>query len=262
MRSEKLPISAITVSFNEGYLLDACLSKLTFCDEIILVDMESSDNTVEIAQKYATKILTHHKVPLVEIALANIIPKTKHDWILFMDPDGVVSDGLIDEIYTLFPTLNDKIGMVKSPYQYYFGKHALKGTRWGGVKTIRLLAHREKIHYSGNVHQGQKIRAGYEIFKINPKKDVVVHHYWMINNEQFLEKHMRYLLNEGKSQYDNGKRYSLFIQVARSVYGFVNSYFLKKAFLDGYLGFYLSVFWSWYVFMRWHALREYEKSLK
>lgn len=262
MNADKLPISAIIVSLNEGHLLERCLSKLFFCEEVVLVDLESTDSTEEIGKLYATKVIRHERVPLVEIILNEFIPKVKHDWILMIDPDEVLSDGLIDELIKQFPIISDNVGMINCPYLFYFGERPIYGTRWGGIRSTRLLAHRERIHYSGNVHKGQELKTNYKRHKIKYKKDVLLHHFWMTGREQFLEKHTRYLLKEGKSLYEQGKKYGLLKQLFHSVKGFFYSYFIKLGVREGYLGLYLSVFWSWYVFMRWDSLREFEKGIK
>lgn len=86
----KLPISSIVIGFNESKKLAGCLNSLMFCDEVVYVDLGSSDDSLIIAAKFVNKIFNYKLVPAVEFAQAVFVPKLKHDWILYIDPDEVL----------------------------------------------------------------------------------------------------------------------------------------------------------------------------
>ena len=51
-----LKLSVFIIAFNEERILEDCLKKLYWVDEIIVVDSGSTDNTVTICEKYNAKV--------------------------------------------------------------------------------------------------------------------------------------------------------------------------------------------------------------
>lgn len=97
MNPKKSTISAIVIAKNEQERIKKCLNALTFCDEILLVDNGSTDDTVRIAKKYDAVILTQKNADFA--TLRNLAKgKATGEWLLYVDSDEVVSDCLADEI--------------------------------------------------------------------------------------------------------------------------------------------------------------------
>ena len=176
----KLPISAVIVTYNEDKYLDQALSKLSFCDEIVVIDLGSTDRSLEIAKKYATKIINHPRVPVVEVIHEKISEFVKNKWVLIQDPDEVMDDRLVSEIKDLFINkLQDskEIGAVIVPLQFYFKKRKLKGTIWGGKNYRVLLVHIDRFNFTSDVHRGRRLKEGFKAYKIEHQDDNVVHHF-------------------------------------------------------------------------------------
>lgn len=255
-------ISAIVVSHNEGYLLEACLRSIQFCDEIILVDLESTDNTRDIALKYGAKYIWHKKVPLVEILHTKFQLQTKHDWILITDPDEVCSKELANDIVKILPKLPNDIGAIKVPWQFYFGKKPLLGTQWGGIQSRIFLLNKMRAYFSSEVHRGRHLKEGMKVFHIKFNGKNNLHHYWMQTKSQLLEKHRRYIKNEGESRYKRGLRTTPVTILINGLKALFGSYVTKQGWKDGFIGLYLSLFWSWYIFHSEFELFKYQKKLK
>ena len=68
-------ISALVVGLNESKYLDKCLQSIHFCDEILYYDLESNDNSIEIAKKYTDIVITHPKVPIAEFIQEKVYKK-------------------------------------------------------------------------------------------------------------------------------------------------------------------------------------------
>lgn len=253
-------ISAVVVSCNEGHILDNCLKSISFCDEIIVVDLESTDNTKEIADKYATKYIYHKKVPIVEKIHAWIKDKAKYDWILITDPDEICSPTLSQEILNIIPSISNKVGVIHVPIKYYFGKHLLHGTQWGGFQSRAYLVNKNRVYFSEEVHRGRHLKEGYEGLEIKEKDGNFVHHFWMQNIKQLVSKHQRYLIEEGKSRYNNGYRCT-FIKLLKTPFKeFYCSFIQKKGFKDRATGLFLSLFWAWYETKAQFELYKYSKT--
>ncbi|RMG70831.1 MAG: glycosyltransferase family 2 protein, partial [Nitrospirae bacterium] len=101
-------ISAIIITFNESRRIARCLKSLNWCDEIVLVDSKSTDNTVEIAQKYTDRIFIEDWKgygPQKQSALE----KARGEWVLSIDADEVVTPELASEIKSVIGS-TDKAG--------------------------------------------------------------------------------------------------------------------------------------------------------
>ena len=258
---EKLPISTVVVSCNEGHLLKMCLPSLQFCKQIIVVDLESNDNTQRVAKKYHAEVWKHDKVAVVEIVHHWIQDKVDFDWILITDPDEVVSLSLQSQIIELFNGIDESVGAIRVPWIFYFGKKVLKGTPWGGIKTRILLIHRKRFTFYPYVHKGRILNEGFRNLTIKLNKDNVIKHYWMQGFFQLLKKHQRYLKVEGKTLYDCGNRTSITKIIYRPIKAFYFSFISKKGYADGLVGFLLSIFWAWYQTMCEIKLYNYSKEL-
>lgn len=258
----KLPISAILVSHNEAHLLKSSLPPLLFCEEIIVVDLESKDNTKEIGEKYGATVLSQKRVPIVEIVHNQIQSKTKYDWILICDPDEVLSEKLVKKIKSIFPNIPQDIGSVLSPWVFYFKDKRLKGTPWGGVNKRITLINRKRFYFTQDVHIGRKLKAGYKEMAIKYEDGLFIKHFWMSSYSQLLEKHRRYLKKEGKAKFNNGNRITLKAILKAPIVRFHYAYFTKEGYKDRWVGLFLSLFWTWYQVRASIELWKYQKSQK
>lgn len=256
----KLPISALVVGYNEADLLSSSLSSLEFCDEIIYFDLGSSDNSINIALDYNANVINHSKVPGCEWIHAKYAYSTKHDWVLITDPDEVISSSLIQELKLCFEggLLKEDIGSITVPWIFYFKKHRLKGTTWGGVNSRILLVNNKRFKFSPHVHRGRQLIDGFTNYSIDFKDLNFIAHYWMQSYRKLIEKHLRYLRNEGESRYSQGQRTSFWLIIKAPFKEFRYSFFLKEGYKDGLIGFFLSLFWALYESASQIKLRQYQ----
>lgn len=256
----KLPISAIVTGYNEGYILEDCLKSISFCDDIIYVDLKSADNSKEIATKQGATIIEHERVPMVEIIHEELQHKTKHDWILTIDPDERLSPEICLDIEELFEKgISDKIGAILVPCVYYYKKHRLVGTRWGGIHSRWLIFHKDRCKMSGIVHAGRTVSEPYEPYFIPFTGKNIDHHYWMLSFKQLKEKHSRYLKLEGESRNFMGFVASKKKILKRPLKAFHSCFIKDKGYKDGFYGFILSCFWAWYDTTAEIKLYKYQK---
>jgi hypothetical protein len=243
-----LPITAIVVGRNEGYLLERCLGGLNFCEDIRYVDLESSDGSLTTALESGASVESHALVPMVEIILSELCNTTRHPWILFTDPDEYVDPALATQLIEVFPHLiqTSQVGCVIVPCRFYFKGRALRGTPWGGPNRRVLLANRAGFEFTPQVHSGKKLREGFVSLDIEPNGDNCVHHYWMESWRQLLEKHQRYLLLEGRSRHERSRPIRLSTLLLSPAKEFLVSYVKCRGYRDGMTGILLSLFWAWY----------------
>ena len=257
----KLPISAVVVTCNEAHLIEACLQSLDFCKEIIVIDLESTDDSKWIAGKYATLLLSHPKSLAVEPIRHWIASQASYEWILYIDPDERLDPKLKEEFINKFQIFPANTGMVSVRWQFYFKKHPLKGTFWGIVNMQKtILIHRERVVIPEGVHQGYQLKNSFTTLAIQKGDNKVLHHYWMTDFKKLYEKHKRHLQVEGKTKYEKGWRYNQRKQFKNLLTAFYDSYIIFEGWKDGFIGLYLSLFYAWYNFQIWNSLKKYQKS--
>jgi glycosyltransferase involved in cell wall biosynthesis len=96
----KLPISVIIPVRNEEKNLPRCLQALGDVGEVLVVDSQSTDGTVEIARSHGAKVVQFHYQggwPKKRQWAMNTLP-IAHDWILLLDADEVLTPELAEEI--------------------------------------------------------------------------------------------------------------------------------------------------------------------
>ncbi len=248
----KLPISAMIVGYNEEKLLPKCLASIDFCDEILYTDLGSTDNSIKIAEQYKATIYKRNKanVPSCEMVQTEVVNYTKNDWVVFIDPDEVVDKDLQQQIRNEFDKISKSgiIGAVTVPWQFYFKNKKLLGTVWGGSNKKFFLVNKYRFDFLPIIHYGRILKKEFSNFDIieNKNKTNILHHYWMNSYEVFLQKHKRYLKNEGKDNYNAGIRMGIKKTILTPFSAFIESFINRKGYKDGFAGLFLSIFWAYY----------------
>ena len=95
-RVETARIAACIVCHNEADRLVPCLESVKWADEILLLDLESVDESAKLAKAYGARVLPHAPVPTVELVRNEIANAAASDWILVLDPDERLSPALAE----------------------------------------------------------------------------------------------------------------------------------------------------------------------
>lgn len=258
MKQVPLPISAIIVVYNEARRLRECLDSLAFCDEMIVVDLGSTDGSLDIAKASTATIISHPRLPVVEMILPNIAPKSRHNWVLRVDPDEVLPESLARDLRPLVEAQND-VGEITVPYQYYFKSTRLDHTIWGGTRQLPRLFRKDAVELVGRVHGGVRLMPGFTSAAIPHDGGNHVRHYWIDSWRQMFDKHRRYISQEGAGRYRDGQRFR-WRGLAGSVLRALKLNFIThQAWRDGPIGVALGMFYAWYVAMSMLSLRRYQR---
>jgi glycosyltransferase involved in cell wall biosynthesis len=79
-------ITALAITYNEEENVERYFESLSFADEIIFVDSQSTDKTIEIAERLGVKVI-QRKFDDFSNQRNFAIEQASHDWILFFDLD-------------------------------------------------------------------------------------------------------------------------------------------------------------------------------
>jgi glycosyltransferase involved in cell wall biosynthesis len=98
--SRRPTISACVIARNEADELAECLAGLTWADEIVVVDDESTDGTVKVAERFTPRVLVRAKRDDFAAQRNFALDAAVGEWVLFVDADERVTDALREEILT------------------------------------------------------------------------------------------------------------------------------------------------------------------
>lgn len=255
-----MKISAIIVSYNESELLNNCLSSLNTCDQLLVVDLGSDDNSVEVARQHTSQIVFHKHELVVENVLPDVLDILKNEWFIRADPDEVYSAELLNDIAKCIED-NPRSAIVKIPFQYYFFGKPLNTTVWGGIRYFPKVLNKQRIAIYKRVHAEPEIKDGHQIAQVSYNGKNAVKHYWITSWRQLYEKHLRYLPLEGKSKYERGERFSWLSLGKAAAWALAYSLIRKNGLFGGITGIFLSFFYAWYIVMSWLSLRRYQMDL-
>lgn len=142
-------LSGIVIAKNEEQMIGDCLVSLEFCDEIIVVDSGSTDNTIEIAQDHGARVIK---------SIANNyaqwrndgIKAAKGDWILFLDADERITPQLRKEIAETIPTSD---AVYEIPRQNIYLGRPMEHGGWDHERVIRLFPKNKIKRYVNELHE-------------------------------------------------------------------------------------------------------------
>jgi glycosyltransferase involved in cell wall biosynthesis len=124
MREEQDKITVIIHTYNASQHLDRVLDHLKDFDELLVCDMESTDNTLEIAQRHGCNIIHfpkgNHQVP--EPARDYAIRQAAHPWILEVDADELVTPALVSYLYESIRKPDCPDGLYIPRKNYFMGR--------------------------------------------------------------------------------------------------------------------------------------------
>ena len=243
-------ISAVVITKNEERIIAKCIHALQqVADEIIIVDSESTDKTVEIAESMGAKVYVQKWLgfgPQKNFGNSH----ATHNYVLALDADEVLTEQAIAEINELKKTGLHGVYQFKLIH-FYFGKFLKHGLETPGYK--RRLFDKTVVSWNENiVHEALIIPDGYPI--VNAKG--FVEHYSYYNVQHYLTKANYYTTLSAERLYAKGKRNYIVKLLFSPGFIFFKAYFLKLGFLDGFHGFIVAMFNMHTDFAKYAKLRE------
>lgn len=250
-------ISVVIVCFNEVEKLDRCLKSISgFADEIVVVDLGSVDGSLKVCQKYNANIYEHKLEPFVEKIRNFAISKTKGEWVLILDPDEVVTEGLKVELKKIIESPKD-ITAVNIPRKNIFFDKWIKHTNWWPDRHIRFFK-KDKVTWSKKIHSYPKV-AG-RILNLDAKENLAIEHYGYKTIPEFISRQNRYSDIEAEQRFQKGDRFSYTQFIWKPSREFLVRYIKHVGFLDGLHGFVLTLLMMFYQLIVMVKIWEREKN--
>jgi len=139
-------ISVVINTFNEeSNIANVIASTSTWVDEIIVVDMYSTDKTVQIAESLGAKVYMYQNVGYADPARQFAIEKAQFEWILMLDADEMVPIKLSKVLQRIMNS--NTYDIVNIPWtNYLFGKE-IKFTGWGEHQDAHMRFLKKDLFY-------------------------------------------------------------------------------------------------------------------
>jgi glycosyltransferase involved in cell wall biosynthesis len=243
-----MKVSVLILTYNEENNLPKCLESLNWCDDIVVLDSHSSDNTASIVNRFDTRIFfrkfddyaSQRNYGLNEIDY-------KYKWVLMVDADEMVTSELALEINALPESIEPQIGIYRMRRKDYFLgrwiKHSSSYPVWFG-RLVRLGRIRVERSINEEYHTDGQI--GY-------LQHHLIHYPFNKGFYSWIEKHNRYSTMEAALMVANFDRRPdwkeifssdptkrrkaikqlVYLLPGRPLLIFCGFYFLKCGFLDG-----------------------------
>ena len=226
-------LSAIIITKNEAANIADCLDSLAFCDEHIVVDGGSSDDTARIAQAKGAQVVAAPDWqgfgPQKNLALS----QAKGDWVLSIDADERVSAALAEEIKQAMA--EGRADGYEMPRRSSFCGRFMRFSGWYPDYVLRLFR-RGKAHFSNAAVHERVICAG----KVARLSEPLLH-FPVTRLEDALSRMDRYSTAGADMLVESGRRVSFMSGIMHGLWTFLRTYFFRAGFLDGREGFLLAV---------------------
>lgn len=252
-------ISVCILVKNAQKTIKECLEALSEFGEIILLDNQSSDKTLEIARKF-NKNYKNLRIEQSEFigfgALKNLaVQCAKNEWILSIDSDEVLENEALEEIKDLNV---DQESIIALPRKNLYNNEWIKACGWYPDFVWRIF-NKNFTRFNDNfVHESVQIPPNAQ--KIYLKGHLK--HYAFKDIESVITKMNRYTSFSANEKFEKGKKTSLCAAIFRFFLTFFRDYFLRKGFLYGYKGFVIALLNAEGAFYRYAKLYELHKDKK
>jgi hypothetical protein len=212
--------------------LEPCLQSVKWADEVLVLDLESSDRTAELAERYGARVLRHQAVPIVEMVRNVIGDAAAGTWILALDPDERVSPALAEELRRqsprsdidaiVMPRMNVDLGYPPShPMQRFepqLRMYRRSAVIWPQIPNALPKVPPERVH------------------RVAARDELVLLHDRSRNIPEVLDRSLRYAPLEAQSMIDRGQVFSaraMFVTLGRTAY---RQFIVAQAWKDGVPG--------------------------
>jgi glycosyltransferase involved in cell wall biosynthesis len=235
-------VSAVVITLNEEDRLRPCLLSVAWVDEIVVVDAESQDKTVQVAREFTDRVIVR---PWPGFAAQKnfALDQATGDWVLSLDADEEVSPELRDAIVTAIQDPAAAEGYAVPRHNVFWDVVIRHGGLYPDWQ-VRLFRRGRGRFVERAVHESVTVAGRVERLR------APLQHRSYGGVADFLERANRYSSLAAVELLAAGRRVRGRDLVLRPLGRFLSMYLLKLGFLDGWRGLLLAALYAYYVFMR------------
>lgn len=245
-------LSVFVLTRNEERNIERCLTSLGFCDEIVVLDAESADRTVEIARRFTDRIyIEPWRGFSAQRTLA--VERCRGEWILWIDADEVVTAPLAAAIQEAIApaSASGRAGYEMRRRVHYLGAWMNHGG-WGDDWVLRLFR-RSAGRFSGaRVHEHVVLQGA------SGRLPGVLEHYSYRDLAHHWQKIQELASLGAEEAWAHGRRAGILDASGRPLARWARMFLWKRGFLDGWRGGVAAGMGAAYVFLKYAFLKEKE----
>jgi glycosyltransferase involved in cell wall biosynthesis len=240
-------ISVAIITRNEEQNIRDCLESVEWADEIVVVDNGSTDQTRQICQEFQARVYLEEWKGFPR-QKNSAIEKTRNEWVFSLDADERVTPDLCQEIASTLENDPSVDGYYIARKNYFLG-HWIKQCGWYPDYNLRLFRKSRGRFLEREVHERVEIQG-----KVGYLKNPMEHRTYRSLSD-FFQRINGYTTLAAQEMSKEGKKFRFFDVLFRPPFTFLQMYVLRAGFLEGYVGFLLSLLFSFYTFTKYVKLR-------
>jgi glycosyltransferase involved in cell wall biosynthesis len=245
----KLSVTVITK--NEAADISAALASVRWADEIVVVDSESTDATVDLAREVTDRVVVRPWPGY--IAQKNYAASVaSHDWILSLDADERITPALAQEIQTTVASPAHRA--YRMPRVTWHLGRWIRSTDWYPDDQLRLYDRRSARWTGQYVHEAVTVDGS--IGRLNGE----IEHFAYRDISEHLETIDRYTTYAARQMKESGRHAGLLQLAGHPPLAFLRNYIARGGIRDGIPGFVISSLNAYYVFLKFAKLRELQSA--
>ncbi len=245
-------ITGIIITLNEEHNIGNCIQNMQqVCDEIIVVDSLSSDNTVKIAEELGAKIIKQSY--LGDGFQKNVgLAYASNNWILSLDADERLTDEMVSAIkeLDLNTTTYDAFAFHR---RNYIGSRWIKHSGWYPDVCIRLY-NKTKTKFKEVKQHSFVETKNYKIIRSD-----ILHYSFRNLGELFAKQGRNFSTRSAKIMYQKGKKANALSPILHGTNAFIRHYIFSAGFLDGIDGVTVSLSSGINSYLKYAKLLEYQR---
>jgi glycosyltransferase involved in cell wall biosynthesis len=262
-----VPVSVVIPVKNEAHQLERCLHSVAWADEILVIDSNSTDDTIAVAERCGARVIQFRQEgswPKKKNWALEHVP-FRHDWVLLMDADEVLATGAQPEIARL---VTDQASTIRGYWvnrRFFFMGRWLKHSYYPNWN-LRLFQHRfgrfERLTSSDTESGDVEAHEHVVIDGSTARMEAELDHYAFPTIAAFVDKHNRYSnweahvtleagMTNGHRPASSRSRLKAWTRHLpfRPFLRFLYLYVWQRGFLDGREGYYFARLHAFYEFL-------------
>jgi len=249
-------ISVVINTLNEEKNLSFALRSVQpWADEIVVVDMYSTDRTVEVARKFGAQVHFNRGPGFNYAPRAFAVNQASSEWILVVDADELIPVALSHDLRRVAESSETDVVLI--PRTNYMLGGVIRYTGCGATQDSQVRFFRKgSVVASSLAHQDFKPVTGARVKMLPYRGDNAIVHFTYVDSQQFIERLNRYTSIEAMQGFERGERITPLGALVKAAKHFGARYILWRGFQDGWRGLYLSLFYAFYKIVMAAKLQE------
>jgi glycosyltransferase involved in cell wall biosynthesis len=241
-------LSVTVITRDEAANLAAALDSVAWADEIVVVDSESTDDTVAVARRYTNRIIVR-SWPGYVAQKNHAAAAASHDWILSLDADERVSPELAAEIQGLMQREPEAAGFRVPRVTFHLGRW-IRTTDWYPDHQLRLYDRRRAAWQGHHVHESVKAEGTVADLRHE------LRHFAYRDLSHHVQTMDRYTTLAARQMREDGRRAGWIDLALHPPAAFLRNYVLRGGYRDGLPGLIISLLNATYVALKFAKLWE------